>query len=92
MAIQQKVIGICYNQGHQIVLVIKKMQRIINNNFEALQSLNIPITQINARHSNSAASKLTSDDMGGLEPTLFLAVGSRVMLTRNLWTEKRLCN
>ena len=30
--------------------------------------------------------------MGGLEPKLFLAVGARVMLTRNLWTEKGLCN
>ena len=30
--------------------------------------------------------------MGGLEPKIFLAVGARVMLTRNLWTEKRLCN
>ena len=30
--------------------------------------------------------------MGGLELKLFLAVGSRVMLTRNLWTEKGLCN
>ena len=30
--------------------------------------------------------------MGGLEPKLFLCLGARVMLTRNLWTEKGLCN
>ena len=41
-----------------------------------------------ARHSSPAAAKLTSDDMGGLQPKLFLAIGARVMLTRNLWTEK----
>ena len=35
---------------------------------------------------------LTSDDMGGLEPKLFLGLGSRVMPTRNLRTEKSLCN
>ena len=52
----------------------------------------MPIAQINARHSSSTASKLPSDDMGGLEPKLFLAVGARVMLTRNRWTEKGLCN
>ena len=52
----------------------------------------MPISQINARHSSSTASKLPSDDMGGLEPKLFLAVVARVMLTRNLSTEKGLCN
>ena len=32
--------------------------------------------------------KIASDDMGGLEPKLFLAVGARTMLTRNPWQEK----
>ena len=30
--------------------------------------------------------------MGGLEPTLYLAKNSTVVLTRNLWTEVGLCN
>ena len=30
--------------------------------------------------------------MGGLEPVLYLPKNSRVMLTRNLWTEVGLCN
>ena len=67
-------------------------EKVANINYEALQSLNVPIAQVNARHSSPAAAKLTSDDMGGLEPKLFLAIGARVMLTRNLWTEKGLCN
>jgi len=52
----------------------------------------LPIAQINARHRNKASAKLPSDDMGGLEPKIFLAIGARVMLTRNLWTCKGLCN
>ena len=67
-------------------------EKVASDNFEVLQSLNVPIAQVNARHSCSAASKLASDDIGGLESKLFLAKGARVMLTRNLWTEKGLCN
>ena len=67
-------------------------EKVANDNFEALKSLNVPIAQVNARHNSSSAAKLSSDDMGGLEPKLFLAVGARVMITRNLWTEKGLCN
>ena len=67
-------------------------EKVASDNFEAPQSLNVLIVQVNARHSCSAAPKLTSDDMRGLESKLFLAKGARVMLTRNLWTEKGLCN
>ena len=52
----------------------------------------MPIAKINALHNIKAASKLPPDDMGGLVPTLFLSIGARVMLTRNLWTDKGLCN
>ena len=54
------------------------------------QSLNVPIVQINARHSSRTSSKLPSDDMGGLEPKLSLAVGARVMLKRN-FGQKKVC-
>ena len=67
-------------------------EKVATNNYESLQSLNVPIAQVNARHSTPAAAKIASDDMGGLEPKLFLAKGARVMLTRNLWTDKGLCN
>ena len=60
-------------------------EKLASDNFEALQSLNVPIAQVNV-------SKLASDEMGGLESKLFLAKRARVMLTRNLWTEKGLCN
>ena len=67
-------------------------EKVARDNYEVLEKLCVPIAQINARHSNKASAKLASDDMGGLEPKLFLCIGARVMLTRNLWTEKGLCN
>ena len=67
-------------------------EKVARDNYEVLEKLCVPIAQINARHSNKASAKLASDDMGGLERKLFLCIGARVMLTRNLWTEKGLCN
>lgn len=46
-----------------------------------LESLGEPIARINAIHSNAAAASTKADDAGGLHPLLFLAVGTRVMLT-----------
>lgn len=54
--------------------------------------MNVPVAQIKARHNNKESGKLSSDDMDGLEPKLFLCKGARIMLTRNLWTDKGLCN
>lgn len=56
-----------------------------------LRSLNQPIATIKARHS-SGAQTLSSDEMGGLEPVIYLTKGARVMLTMNLWTKVGLCN
>ena len=67
-------------------------EKVALDNHEALTGLNVPIAQINARHSNKASARLSSDDMGGLEPKIFLSIGARVMLTRNLWIGKGLCN
>ena len=48
-------------------------EKVASDNFEALQSLHVPTAQVNSRYSCSAASKLASDDMGGLESKLFVA-------------------
>ena len=52
-------------------------------NLEKLQGLRQPIAQINAIHtcSSRAAASHKADDAGGLEGTIFLAVGARVILT-----------
>ena len=56
-----------------------------------LQSLNQPVATVKARHSGGAQT-LSSDEMGGLEPVIYLTKGARVMLTMNIWTEVGLCN
>ena len=55
-------------------------------NHEQLTKLGLPIAHINARHSSAVAKKISSDDMSGLEPVVFLAKGARVMLIMNLWS------
>ena len=44
-----------------------------------------------ARHSRGAHA-ISSDNMGGLEPIVYLAKGAKVMLTMNLWTDVGLCD
>ena len=60
-------------------------------NLIKLKKLNQPIATIQARHSGGAQT-LSSDEMGGLEPVIYLAKGARVMLTMNIWTKVGLCN
>ena len=61
-------------------------------NHEQLIQLQHPIAKINARHSSCLAKNMPSDEMSGLQPTLFLAKTANVMLTMNLWSCAGLCN
>ena len=67
-------------------------EKVAKDNYTNLQNNNQPIIQIDAQHNNNQAKHLPADDMGGLQPTLYLAKDARVMLTRNLWTDVGLCN
>ena len=67
-------------------------EQVGNYNHEQLTKLGLPIAHINALHSSAVAKKISSDDMSGLEPVVFLAKGARVMLTMNLWSCVGLCN
>ena len=69
-------------------------RKVTQDNFSKLSDLKVPIVEINAHHSHSKVKSFTStaEEMGGLEPTLYVAKNARVMLTRNLWTEAGLCN
>lgn len=67
---------------------MKKLQQIT---FTRLKQLAEPIVQINAYHTNPKAKYISAEDMGGLEPTIYLARNATVMLTRNLWTSVGLC-
>ena len=61
-------------------------------NLARLRDLDKPVMKINATHSGKGAKDGSSDDAGRLEKTLLLSKGSRVMLTRNLWTTEGLVN
>ena len=51
-------------------------ENLVSDNYKALQSLDVPIAQITARHSSRAAANLASDDIVGLEPRLFFAISA----------------
>ena len=67
-------------------------EQVAHYNHEQLAKLGHPIAHINARHSSVLAKKISSPDMSGLEPVVFLAKGARIMLTMNLWSSVGLCN
>lgn len=67
-------------------------EEVSSYNHEQLNKLNQPCANINARHSSATAKNLPSDEMSGLEPTIYLAKGAKVMLTLNLWASVGLCN
>ena len=60
-------------------------QEVATYNYGQLNKFQHSIALINACHSSAAAKSMGSDDMSGLEPTIFLAKEAKVMLTMNLW-------
>ena len=94
-----QLIGIHYIQELQTVYQISRSlirlsylkSSVPKINIAKLKALNHPIATINACHS-SGAQNLSSDEMVGLGPVIYLAKGARVMLTMNIWTEVGLCN
>ena len=67
-------------------------EEVANYNFHQLAELHQPIARIDARHSSDLAKKASPDQMSGVEPSLFLSKGAKIMLTMNLWTDVGLCN
>ena len=67
-------------------------EEVSKYNYEKLIQLEQPIAQINARHSTAKARTISPQEMYGLQPTLLLAKGARVMLTMNLWQSVYFCN
>ena len=61
-------------------------------NLTKLQNCGQPVAIIKAVHSGLSAAKATSDDASGLEPTISIAHGARVMLNSNLWVDAGLVN
>ena len=67
-------------------------ETVAKYNYDMLKCTNQPIFSIKACHNSKKAAKLSPEDFGGLEPLLHICVGAKVMLTRNIWTSKGLCN
>ena len=77
---EKNSVRICYHK-----------EKVTELNIRRLKSLGQPIAIIKACHSIGAQT-LSADDMGGLEPIVYLSKGAKVMLTMNLWTDVGLCN
>ena len=69
-----------------------KNESVADFNYRCLKELNQPIAFIDAKHSSDEARSIPADEMSGLQPTVYIARGARVMLTMNLWTDAGLCN
>ena len=67
-------------------------EKVAKDNFTRLKQLGEKIFEIKAHHSSPKAKLRTAEEMGGLQPTIYLSKKARVMLTRNLWTKAGLCN
>jgi len=67
---------------------------IASYNEETLRENGHLVKCLDAKHAmgGSAARSASEDDAGGLAQSLLLSVGSKVMLTQNLWVQKGLVN
>ena len=60
-----------------------------DHNHHYLESAHIPVLRCKARHSGGKRAREAAEDQAdGLEAELLLAIGARVMLTRNIWTDR----
>ena len=69
-----------------------QFEQVSEFNYKQLKKLQNPIACIEARHSSAGAKKLSSDEISGLQPVIYLAKYAKVMLTMNLWPSVGLCN
>ena len=67
-------------------------EEVAKYNYDHLVKLQSPVAEIRARHSGSNAQSVSAQEMFGLQPTVLVSKGARVMLTMNLWTSVGLCN
>jgi ATP-dependent DNA helicase PIF1 len=67
-------------------------QEVLDYNHKQLRDLGLPVKKVRADHTGVEAAKASSDIAEGLHTEVDIAIGARVMLTRNLWVEKGLVN
>lgn len=74
---------------HDVIHLFPTRADVENHNHHYLESTHAPVLRCKARHSGGKRAKqATEDQADGLEAELLIAVGARVMLTRNIWTDR----
>lgn len=66
--------------------------QVDEENIKRLSSLRSPIVRIKAINSNARSEQASSDNFGGLENNLLLAIGAQIVWLHNTWTAKGLTN
>lgn len=67
-------------------------ERVKSANEKHLEKLNEPIAEIIAINKPDCILKPSEEEAGGLLPCIYLSIGCRVMLIKNLWTQAGLVN
>ena len=80
------------NDFENAIRIMANKSDISAYNLDRLRMLNKPVALIKSIDKNSSGNRVTSEDAQGLSDTIQLAVGCRVMLKQNIWTEQGLCN
>ncbi|KAH0826840.1 hypothetical protein AYO21_07253 [Fonsecaea monophora] len=69
-----------------------KKQQVNEVNHARMRDLQQPVLKIMATHEGLKANEASSDAAGNLHAELPLALGTRIMLTENIWVERGLVN
>ena len=72
--------------------IYAKKDEVNQLNHEKLRDLGSPVLILKASHEGSGADKVSTEDGGNLHKHIAVALGARVMLTENVWTERGLVN
>jgi hypothetical protein len=76
------------NTFHEAMHLYPTRADVDDHNHHHLESRHTPELRCKARHSGGPnAKKATDNQADGLEAELLLAVGIKVMLTKNIWTD-----
>lgn len=74
---------------HDVIHLFPTRADVESHNHCYLESTHAPVLRCKARHNGGRhAKQATEDQAEGLEAELLLAIGARVMLTRNIWTDR----
>ncbi|PFX22129.1 hypothetical protein AWC38_SpisGene13353 [Stylophora pistillata] len=65
-------------------------QKVAQDNFSKLSDLKVSIVEINAHNSHSKVKSFTAEEMGGLEPTLYVGKNAKLKMSEYQTPKKKL--